>query len=66
MNDKLMLATKAHRIGVEDAKFAFKFIILTQMRGTNEEKAEILKAVENMFVLPSRLVKEVFDAEVER
>lgn len=66
MNDKLMLAMKAHRIGVEDAKLAFQLAVSNSGNFTIAQQAALLVLLQNVIVLPSRLVKEVFDADIER
>lgn len=66
MNDKLLLAMKAHRIGVEDAKTAFKQVIGYGYMASDEERAALLRVIDAIIILPSRLVTEVFDADIER
>ena len=60
MTEKLQLAMKAHAIGVEDAKAAMGHMV-SLVPLAEEVRAEVLKAIAGLVILPTRILKEIPD-----
>ncbi len=65
MEDKINLATQAHRIGVEDAKKCI-LMLMRETLSSDEEYARVLQKVENLAILPTRLWSELLQPELTK
>jgi hypothetical protein len=64
--EKLQAMMRAHAMGVEDVKTAFKLIITERMGLSPEATKALVSVVDNIVILPTRVLREVVDADAIR
>ncbi len=65
MEKNLAVAVRAHGMGVEDAKLALR-LVLENTHMLSDQRLLVLRMLDNLVVLPTRVIKEVVDADLER
>jgi hypothetical protein len=65
-SEKLHNMMRAHTMGVEDAKTAFKHIIVGRLGLSEEATQALVSLVDNIVVLPTRLLQDQFTREQAR
>jgi hypothetical protein len=58
MEEKLLKLMKAHRLGVDDMRDAVVMQIKLMHGLTEEQKKQITTTLDNLVVLPTRIIKE--------
>lgn len=64
--EKLHDMMRAHAMGIEDAKTAFKHIIVGRLGLSEEATQALVSLVDNIVVLPTRVLQDQFTREQNR